>query len=107
MRAKQWMARLAATALAGVMAAALTSCGSGEKFQVVNGPWPDVVASAKREGHVSLYTSLTPTQNQRLVAAFDKAYPEIQVNVTRGTAELTPRVEKEIQSGAPGADIFA
>lgn len=88
---------------------ALTACGAGggdDAAAIVDGPWEDVVAAAEDEGRVNLYSVAPPIQNDRLVAAFKKAYPAIDVSVTRGAGELPGRVTSEIKSGADGADVF-
>ena len=67
----------------------LCACGGREEAaDVVDGPWQDVVAAAKNEGHINLYSAGPPIQNERLVAAFNREYPDIQVTVTRGAGEL-------------------
>jgi iron(III) transport system substrate-binding protein len=40
------------------------------------------------------------------VEAFQEAYPNIEVEMVRGATELTGRVDQEIASGTPGADVF-
>jgi iron(III) transport system substrate-binding protein len=83
-----------------------TDVGTGASEDVAEGGWEEVVAAANEEGLVSLYSVAPPPQNDRLVAAFNEAYPDIDVTVTRGAGELPPRVEQEIQSGSGGADVF-
>lgn len=97
-----------AAAFLALSLAVLTACGSGgtEAAEVVDGPWEDVVAAAKKEGRVNLYSVAPPIQNDRIVAAFNKLYPDIKVSVTRGAGELPARVESEIKSGSEGADVF-
>lgn len=85
----------------------LCACGGREEAaDVVDGPWQDVVAAAKNEGHINLYSAGPPIQNERLVAAFNREYPDIQVTVTRGAGELPGRVQSEIRSESDGADVF-
>jgi len=87
--------------------ATLTACGGGgSSNEAVDGAWEDVVAAAESEGQVSVYSVAPPAQNDRLVAAFNEAYPGISVTVTRGAGELPGRVEAELQSGSGGADVF-
>ncbi|PWJ02441.1 hypothetical protein DKG34_38485 [Streptomyces sp. NWU49] len=83
----------------------LAACGGAES-KPVEGPWKDVVAAANKEGSLNFYSVMPDAQNKRLVRAFEKEYPEITVNLTRGAGELPARVEAEIRSKAEGADVF-
>jgi iron(III) transport system substrate-binding protein len=74
--------------------------------ELVDPAWQKVIDAAKKEGSVNLYNVASPIQNKRLIAAFSSLYPEITVNVTRGAAELPPRVAAEIESKSDGADVF-
>jgi iron(III) transport system substrate-binding protein len=92
---------------AGGMAIALAGCGGGSTEAVaVGGTWEEVVAAAEDEGNVSLYSVMPGTQNDRLTAAFEEAYPEIDLQILRGAGELPGRVDAEIQGGTDGADVF-
>jgi len=69
--------------------------------------WQNVVASAKKEGQVVLYSIMPPQLSDRVIAAFRKAYPEISVEVSRGpTGQLIARMEQERAAGINGADVF-
>jgi iron(III) transport system substrate-binding protein len=104
---KHTSVRRTAAALAVLLGASgLTACGSGPQAAAVKGPWKDVVAAAEEEGAVSFYSVMPGAQNKRLVDAFEKEYPEITVNLTRGAGELPARVESEIKSKSGGADVF-
>src|SRR5438093_3345539 len=81
-----WRTQLAA-AFVVIAAMVLAGCGGQPKATVVEGPWDQVVAAAKTEGQVNLYTSLAPIQISRLVDAFHMRYPDIRVNVTRGAGQ--------------------
>lgn len=101
--------RLLGTLTVTVMAVGLAACGgsaSGGDGVAVAGPWKDVVAAAEKEGLVNVYSSMPKSQNDPLVAAFREAYPNINVELTRGAGELPARVEQEISSGADGGDVF-
>lgn len=68
--------------------------------------WADTVASAEKEGNVSLYTSLLPIQVERVSAAFAKAFPAIQLRITRNTENiLTQKIMQEQEVAAEGADV--
>src|SRR5438067_13722677 len=47
---------------------------------------PDVVERARREGSLTLYTSLAPTESQPLAEAFEKKYG-VKVTLWRGLSE--------------------
>lgn len=65
-----------------------------------------MVDAAKEEGSVNVYNIASDVQNQRMVDAWSDAYPEIDLNITRGAGELPSRVSAELESGNPGADVF-
>lgn len=102
--------RRSASALSVTLVAtlALSACGSSDNSsaEVVEGPWEDVVAAATDEGRVNLYSVAPPFHNDRVIEAFNKEHPEIEVVVTRGAGELVGRVEQEISSGTEGADVL-
>lgn len=79
-----------------VVALAVVGCSGESPGESSDGP----------SGTVQLYTTSTPTQNERFEQTFEEAHPEIDLVVTRGGPELIPRVEAEIDSGSPGADMF-
>ncbi|MEW2355799.1 extracellular solute-binding protein [Spirillospora sp. NPDC029432] len=68
----------------------------------------ELVAAAKKEGRVLLYTDMLPADNKRLQAAWSKAYPDIdlQIKAISGTDLLT-RFESENESNAPSADVVS
>lgn len=68
--------------------------------------WEQVVEAAKQEGLVNFYSVAAPDQNDSLVAAFNKVYPEINVVTTRGVAELIARIEAEKETGTDGGDVL-
>ncbi len=68
--------------------------------------WAKVVAAAKTEGKVVLYTQTFPGLNTRLKADFEKANPGIVLEYSRiVAAAIITKLEQERQSGADGADI--
>lgn len=50
--------------------------------------------------------SFTPAVAKPLIDAFNKKYPEIEVNFLRGAADLPSKGDAEISAGAEGADLF-
>ncbi|OZE37667.1 MULTISPECIES: ABC transporter substrate-binding protein [unclassified Rhodococcus (in: high G+C Gram-positive bacteria)] len=100
------------TTLVAVIATAtmvgLTACGgsSSTASAPVEGDWDAVIAAAKEEGSVMLYSSQKPANLDALTAAFEAQYPEIDMEYVRGTdSEINPRVETENRTGAGIADV--
>ena len=68
--------------------------------------WDDVVAAAKGEGSVLLYSSQKPANLDALKVAFEQEYPEISLEYVRGTdADINPKVEVENQTKRGTADV--
>ncbi|MFD6065065.1 transporter, partial [Rhodococcus wratislaviensis] len=65
--------------VAVIAAFASAACGSGGSGanQPVSGGWDDIVAAAKGEGSVLLYSSQKPANLDALKVAFEQEYPEI------------------------------
>jgi iron(III) transport system substrate-binding protein len=69
--------------------------------------WDKVVAAAKEEGKVTFYTAQGLDQANQAKAAFEKAYPEITVDVVRDiSSNLIPKLEAERQTGNGIADVY-
>lgn len=68
--------------------------------------WDDIVKAAKREGNVTLYSSLVPAALDRLIDGFQKTYPEIKVQNVRITdGVMIARIQQEQATSAAGADL--
>lgn len=68
--------------------------------------WADIVAAAKKEGKVKMYSTMVPTINADLEAGFESAYPEIDLEITRTVGmEINATLDAERSTGADGADI--
>jgi iron(III) transport system substrate-binding protein len=96
---------------AGVLAGALslTACGADSPASApeeTDQSWEAVQTRAASAGSVTVYTVAPPVQNERLVEAFNERYPDIDVEVVRGSTELPPRVSAEIEASTDGADVF-
>ena len=67
-----------------------------------------VVAAAKKEGVVSLYSAQTEALTVRTVAAFKKIFPEIEIKALRPGASgvLVNRYIQEVKSGLFAADVL-
>lgn len=106
---------------AAVLTLSLAACGGGtaddsssnepaatfDKFNAMTGQarHDALVAAAEEEGEINFYT--TSTAMPDVVAAFQKAYPDITVNHIFATGdELIQRLTQETQAGAESADIF-
>jgi ABC-type Fe3+ transport system substrate-binding protein len=68
--------------------------------------WDAVVEKAKQEGSVNFYTGFAEDTVNEMVKAFNAKYPDIQVNVTRGGADILQRVDAEIAGKTDGADVM-
>lgn len=98
------------TRLAGVLftaLAALIACANPAWSQST-AEWDKVVAAAKKEGKVTLYTATVVPVMQRIAADFAKVYPEITLEWFRyASGPLMAKVDQERQSGAQSADIVS
>lgn len=90
----------------------LAGCSAGgEDAAPVDAPagdagWEEVVAAAEDEGEVVFYSFAPPTVLESVEAAFEEAYPRIDLVVERiGGADLEPALESERSTGADGADV--
>lgn len=97
---------LAVVALTVSLSAA--ACNSGNKANAsVASSWSAVLSAANTEGSLQLYSSSSPDTNNKLAAAFQKAYPQIKVNVLRVTTpESEQRADAEFNGHAKGADVI-
>src|SRR5689334_12514194 len=66
--------------------------------------WDRVVAAAKKEGRVVLYTSTVPPVSQRIAADFAVAYPDIKLEYSRVIgSDMNTKLTQERLSNADGA----
>ena len=64
------------------------------------------VASAQPSGRLMVYTSQPSGQIAKVVEAFNKAHPKVQVVLYRsGTTEVMNRLQAEFTAGRPQADV--
>jgi iron(III) transport system substrate-binding protein len=64
--------------------------------------------SARKEGQLVLYTSISLTDYPKIVAAFESRYPFVKVNAYRSTPSgVFTRVETEARAGRYAADVVA
>ena len=58
-------------------------------------------------GKLVLYTSQPEKDAAQTIAAFKKAYPNVEVDIFRsGTTEVMGKLAAEISAGQPGADVL-
>lgn len=87
----------------------LSLCGMQALAQAPSSPeWAKVLAAAKKEGQVMLYSLQSPGSVDRVVSGFRKAYPEIAVQYLRSSApRMSARLDRERASaGGDGADVW-
>ncbi len=66
-----------------------------------------LVAAAKKDGKVTIYSSQALDGLNKLAADFEAAYPGIDAEVVRGIdGDLAPKVEAEHQTGNGIADVY-
>jgi iron(III) transport system substrate-binding protein len=63
-------------------------------------------ASAQPSGRLMVYTSQPSGQMAKVVEAFNKAHPKVQISLYRsGTTEVMNRLQAEFAAGRPQADV--
>jgi iron(III) transport system substrate-binding protein len=88
----------------------VAGCGGGgepaKRGTLAQGGWQSVLGAAKKEGKVTWYT-VAPQQVQKdLEGAFEKAYPDIDLEVRSAHPnELDSAIETEQKTGTEGADV--
>jgi len=100
--------RAVTLAAAALLTTTLAACGSSsDDTPEVGDSWDDIVAKAADEGTVSLYSAQAPQTVERIADCFRKEYPDISIDVVRGTSgDLLTRVDQERASGSDGADVW-
>ncbi|WP_340539921.1 extracellular solute-binding protein [Nocardioides sp. GXZ039] len=98
--------RLSVVAAGMLALGALSACGGDDSGTELAGSWDEIVAEAKKEGEVTIYSTHAPDNLEALKKAFEKKYPEIKLTYVRGTdADILPKVETEKQTGKGTADV--
>ncbi len=68
--------------------------------------WNDVVAAAKKEGRVVVFSAQGPSVMERIKADFEKSHPGIVLEQTRmSSGPMMSRLDQERGTGADGADV--
>lgn len=106
-RAALWR-RPARTLLAAAHMMGALALGTAAYAQGASGPeWDAIVEAAKKEGAVTVYANYDPNQIPNIKAAFEKAYPEIKLEVLRlAAAAAQQRLDAEQKSGTMIADAI-
>lgn len=108
MRVTQAVAALV-TALAVLQPGVAAAQGKPEDILSYQGPDREkrLIEQAKREGVVSLYTSLAPTESKPMAEAFEKKYG-VKVDLWRSQSErVVQRVLSEARAGRHTMDVVA
>lgn len=99
---------LAAALSAGAALPVGTALAQAGSRNVSAADWAKIVEAARREGKVIVYGTMGPAQHERILTAFNAAYPGIKMELVRivGSA-LTAKVEQERQQqNVVGADTI-
>jgi iron(III) transport system substrate-binding protein len=104
--------RRLALARGGLMAVAASIptalLAQGASRNVPAAEWNRILEAARKEGKVIVYATMGPAQHERILKAFEAAYPGIKMELVRvvGSA-LTNKVEQErTQPNVVGADFI-
>jgi iron(III) transport system substrate-binding protein len=104
---KSWIAL--AAALAALQPGAVPAQGKPDEILNYQGPDRDkrLIEQARREGTLSLYTSLAPTESKPLAEAFEKKHG-VKVELWRSQSErVVQRVLSETRAGRHTVDVVA
>jgi iron(III) transport system substrate-binding protein len=100
---------MAAAAVLVLLGAA--ACGSTPSSGTSSGTdsgWSSIVSKANTEGTVNWWSENTAGSNQRVITAFQTAYPSIKVNLVQGTpAVLEPKYQQVTSANLSGPDVFS
>lgn len=81
--------------------------GSSQSTKAPESSWDDVVKTADSEGQLEVWSVLSPAHNAEVEAAFEKAYPNIDLTITQyGPPEIGTRVDAEHQAGVGSVDVL-
>lgn len=69
--------------------------------------WSQILAQAKKEGQVMMYSTRSEADNQRLLAGFMKKHPEIRASAIRLIGNrINERINQELSAGVPTGDVM-
>ena len=98
--------------LAGLVVSLAVSVGTAPRQAFAQAAsaaeWDKVVAAAKKEGKVTLYTATVVPVMQRIAADFAKIHPDITLEWFRyASGPLMAKVDQERLANAPSADVVS
>jgi iron(III) transport system substrate-binding protein len=98
--------------MAGLILSAAALFGAAPQQAAAQGvsaaEWEKILAAAKKEGKVVLYTATVAPVMQRIAADFAKVHPDITLEWFRyPSGPLMAKVDQERLSGAPSADVVS
>ena len=94
------------TAACGNRGGDATSVETGPPVAASTSEWDEIVEAANEEGELTLYWSMGEADSSpHLFETFEKAYPDIEVNlVFQATGDLINRLDEEISGKVASAD---
>ena len=99
------MAR-AAAALALALSYPLTAFGA-DAAALCKAGWNQVLAEAKKEGEVLMYSTRSEADNSRLLAGFSRRYPDLKAASIRLIGNrMNERIDQEVKAGVPTGDVM-
>lgn len=99
--------RLLLGAVAACAVALSAPAAAQDPSSLCNAGWNQVLAQAKKEGEVMMYSTRADADNQRLLAAFMKKYPEIKATAIRLIGNrMNERIDQELKAGVPTGDVM-
>lgn len=108
--------RILTLALAAGLALGTAACGGGAAPGSAPAPvssldslsLTQLASAAAKEGSLTWYTTFADTDVQPIIAAFNKAYPDIKINALRLSASQIPaRIITEQRGGVYNADVVS
>jgi iron(III) transport system substrate-binding protein len=92
---------------AGILiSAVLFSFSAAAQTAPASDNWETVVAAARKEGSVQIYSNEPTAAMNRIVAGFRQAYPDIKIAFIRNTTgALIAKIEQERAASVDGADV--
>lgn len=93
--------------LAAVLAAALACASAAHAAEPLYQPSPDLLAAARNEGRIVLYTANFLDTEQAVVKRFSQRFPGIAIEIVRApTGQLITRVKTEAAANRMIADVI-
>ena len=91
----------------GILAAACATLALALPAAAQNFGSPELIAAAKKEGHLVYYTANFAEVEQEVIKQFNKRFPEIKVEMVRAPGgQLITRIKTEAAAGKLAADVI-